>query len=185
MSCCARAQTDSSRYEAAHFVANHYRERERERERARERERDRERETDRERASCDTESESPVQRGRKRKDPRAHECDESGVKQQQQKHSGRSEGQRRDAEAHSRGASSVLVGSRTERKVAEQQRYISGVTSRTKNQTTALLVVFRDSYSKDSEDSVTYLCANLSEYRLFRSYVPNEKPDYGTSGSVS
>ena len=24
MSCCARAQTDSSRYEAAYFVANHY-----------------------------------------------------------------------------------------------------------------------------------------------------------------
>ena len=26
--------------------------------------------------------------------------------------------------------------------------------------------MFRDSYSNDSEDSVTYLCANLSEYRL-------------------
>ena len=30
-----------------------------------------------------------------------------------------------------------------------------------------------------------YLCANLSEYRLFRSYVPNEKPDYGSSVGVS
>ena len=61
----------------------------------------------------------------------------------------------------------------------------SGVASRTKNHITNLLVVFRDSYGHDSEDSVTYLCANLSEYRLFRSCVPNEKPDYGSSGSVS
>ena len=61
----------------------------------------------------------------------------------------------------------------------------SGATSRTKNQITDLLVVFRDSYSDGSEYSVTYLCANLSEYRLFRSYVPNEKPDYGSSGSIS
>ena len=59
-----------------------------------------------------------------RKDPRAHECDESGVKQQQQQKSssGGSEGQRRDAEAHSRGASSV--GSRRER--SEQQRSDAG-----------------------------------------------------------
>ena len=32
----------------------------------------------------------------------------------------------------------------------------SGVASRTKNQITDLLVVFRDSYSDDSKDSVTY-----------------------------
>ena len=43
---------------------------------------------------------------------------------------------------------------------------ISGVTSRTKNQITALLRVFRGSYSYDSGYSVTYLCANLSEYHL-------------------
>ena len=55
-----------------------------------------------------------------------------------------------------------IISRKQERKVGD----ISGVTSRTKKQITALLVVFRD-----SEDSVN--C------------VPNEKPDYGSSESVS